>query len=168
MRVQPITKPTDNFAPDNLYYNRYRYAICITYNRRVWINRVRLPILLLVVSCRGKMFFTCPRSRLRIWSRETGSAVPPRVSLLIILHTQAESGAYYSRDSSRFPRRRPITNRHRTPSGQSRVYRVTQFRTDGVHKVLPVPGAAFTSPWTNYLCAPLFSHTHYDHTGILQ
>ena len=25
----------------------------------------------------------CPRSRLRIWSRETGSAVPSRVSLLI-------------------------------------------------------------------------------------
>ena len=26
---------------------------------------------------------SCPRSRLRIWSRETGSAVPSRVSLLI-------------------------------------------------------------------------------------
>ena len=30
--------------------------------------------------------FPCPRSRLRIWSREAGSAVPSRVSLLI-LHT---------------------------------------------------------------------------------
>ena len=41
------------------------------------------------------------------------------------LHTQAESGAYL-RDSSRFMRRRPFIylNRH-TPSGQSRVYRVT-------------------------------------------
>ena len=27
--------------------------------------------------------FPCPRSRLRIWSRETGSAVPSGVSLLI-------------------------------------------------------------------------------------
>ena len=27
--------------------------------------------------------FPCPRSCLRIWSRETGSAVPSRVSLLI-------------------------------------------------------------------------------------
>ena len=27
--------------------------------------------------------FTCPRACLRIWSRETGSAVPSRVSLLI-------------------------------------------------------------------------------------
>ena len=29
------------------------------------------------------MIFPCPRSRLKIWSRETGSAVPSRVSLLI-------------------------------------------------------------------------------------
>ena len=48
------------------------------------------------------MNFPCPRTRLIIWSREMGSVVPSRVSLLI-LHTQAESGAY-SRDSSRFPR----------------------------------------------------------------
>ena len=41
----------------------------------------------------GKCFFPCPRSRLRIWSRETGSTVPSRVSLLI-LQTQGESGAY--------------------------------------------------------------------------
>ena len=31
----------------------------------------------------GKRIFPCTRSRLRIWPRETGSAVPPRVSLLI-------------------------------------------------------------------------------------
>ena len=30
-----------------------------------------------------RLFFPCPRSRLRIRSRETGSAVPSRVSLLI-------------------------------------------------------------------------------------
>ena len=42
----------------------------------------------------GKMkIFTCPHSRLRSWSRETGSAVPSRTSLLI-LHPQAETGAY--------------------------------------------------------------------------
>ena len=47
------------------------------------INRVRLPILL-VVSWTGKIdIFPCPISRLRIWSRKTGSAVPSRVSLLI-------------------------------------------------------------------------------------
>ena len=37
--------------------------------------------------------FPFPRSRLRVWSRELGSAVPSRVSPLI-LHTQAESVAY--------------------------------------------------------------------------
>ena len=31
----------------------------------------------------GKIIFPCPRSRLKIWSRETGSAVPSRVSMLI-------------------------------------------------------------------------------------
>ena len=35
---------------------------------------------------RGKYFFPCPRSRQKIWSRETGSAVPSRVSLLILHH----------------------------------------------------------------------------------
>ena len=77
------------------------------------------------------------------------------------LHTQAESGAYL-RDSSRVPRRRPFMylNRH-TPSGQSRVYRVTQLRTDGVHcresagtgpvnlKVVPNGCCLGRSPWTN-------------------
>ena len=31
----------------------------------------------------GKLIFPCPRACLRIWSREMGSAVPSRVSLLI-------------------------------------------------------------------------------------
>ena len=50
-------------------------------------------------------FFPCSRSRLRIWSHETGSAVPSRVSPLI-LHTQSECGVN-SQDNSRFPLRRP-------------------------------------------------------------
>ena len=52
-----------------------------------------------------KWAFPCPCSRLRILSRGIGSAVLSRISLLI-LYTQAESGAY-SRDPYRFPRRRP-------------------------------------------------------------
>ena len=47
----------------------------------------------------------CPRSRLKIWFHETGLAVPSRVSLLI-LYTNAESGAY-SRDCSQCPQRCP-------------------------------------------------------------
>ena len=78
----------------------------------------------IIIMCVVQLFFPCPRSRLRIWSRETGSAAPSRVSLLI-LHTRAECYAY-SRDSYRFPRRRPFThlNRHRH---QSRVNRVTTY-----------------------------------------
>ena len=46
------------------------------------------------------------------------------------LHTQAESGAYL-RDSSRVPRQRPFM---KPPYAiGSRVYRVTQLRTDGVN-----------------------------------
>ena len=124
---------------------------------------------------RGK--FPCPRSRLKIWFRETVLAVPSHVSLLI-LYTNAESGAY-SRYSSRVPRRRPyFFFQHHTPSGQSRVYRVTQLRTDYVHcresvgtgpvvlKVVRVTGAAFASSWTKCYCAPLFSHTHYWYTVV--
>ena len=40
----------------------------------------------------GKCFIRRPRSRLIIWSRETGSADPSRVSLLIFI-LQAESDA---------------------------------------------------------------------------
>ena len=119
---------------------------------------------------RGKL--PCPRSRLRIWFRETGLAVPSLVSLLI-LYANAESGAF-SRYSSRIPGQASIYfYQHHTPSGQSRVYRVTQLRTDGVHcresvgtgpvvlKVVRVTGAALASPWTKCDCAPLFFHTHY-------
>ena len=34
---------------------------------------------------RKNEYFPCPRSRLSIWSRETGSAVPSRVGLLIFI-----------------------------------------------------------------------------------
>ena len=87
-----------------------------------------------------------------------GSPVPRQTAHL---HTQAEYGAYL-RDSSRVPRWRPFIyfNDH-TPSGQSRVYRVTQLRTDGVHcresassgpvnlKVVPNECCLGRSPWTN-------------------
>ena len=75
---------------------------------RVWINRVRiwLSILCLWSAEQQKCFFLGPRSRLRIWLGETGSAVPSSVSPLLF-HTQAESGAY-SHGYSRFPRRRPF------------------------------------------------------------
>ena len=80
------------------------------------------------------------------------SAAVLKVQLLQVgLLLSAEPGARF-RDSSRFPRRRPFifSNRH-TPSGQSRVYRVTQLRTDAVHsgevadKVEVAPGVTAAS-----------------------
>ena len=70
-------------------------------------NNINITIDINSSQLNGEKKSPCPRSRLRIWPRETGSAVPSRVSLLI-LHFQAESGAY-SRDSSGFPRRRPLS-----------------------------------------------------------
>ena len=137
-------------------------CMVITYSR-VWINRVRLPILL-VVRWTGKIIFPCPRAYLRIWSRETGSAVPSRVSLLISvlrLNLMLTHGI-----PPEFRGGVHIWNRH-TPSGQSRVYRVTQLRTDGVHcresagtgpvnlKIVPNGCCLGISPWTNQY-SPLF------------
>ena len=98
---------------------------------KVRINGVRVPILL-VVSSTGKINISL--SPFAPWNLVSldgfGSSVPRQP---VHLRTEAESGAYL-RDSSLVPRRRPfIYLNHHTPSGQSRVYRVTQLRTDGVH-----------------------------------
>ena len=114
--------------------------------------------------------FTCPRSRLSIWSCETGSAVPSCVSLLISIHTQFRLNlvlAYGIPPEFHGGVHLFMLNRH-TPSGQSRVYRVTQLmRTDGIHcresagtgpvnlKVVPDECCLGRSPWTNQY-APLF------------
>ena len=130
-----------------------------TYNKSIWINRVRLPILL-VVSRTGKIYISLSAfAPENLVSRDGfGSPVPRQPAHL---HTQAKSGAYL-RDSSRVPRRRLFIylNRH-SPSGQSRVYRATQLRTDGVHcresagrgpvnlKVVSNECSLDRSPWTN-------------------
>ena len=103
-------------------------CMVITYSR-LWITRVRLPILL-VVSWTGKIIFPCPRACLIIWSREMGSAVPSRVSLLISVLRLNRVLTYGI--PPEFRGGVHLWNRH-TPLGQSRVYRVTQLRTDGVH-----------------------------------
>ena len=140
-------------------FNHKYMVIVLTNIARVWINRVRLPILH-VVSRIGQMDISLSAfAPENLVSRGGfGSPVPRQP---VHLHTQAEYGAYL-RDSSRVPRRRPFLylNRH-TPSGQSRVYRVTQLRTDGVHcqesagtgpvnlKVVPNECCLSWSPWTN-------------------
>ena len=75
------------------------------HGQRVWINRVRLPILL-VVSGTGKMNIPLsPYVPENLFSRDGFSRPVPRQPAH--LHIQAESGAYL-RDSSRVPRRRPF------------------------------------------------------------
>ena len=107
-----------------------------------------------------------------------GSPVPRQPAHL---HTQAESGAYL-RDSSRVPRRRPFIQftRH-TPSGQSRVYRVTQFayRWRSLPRVRrhraskPQGNSERVLPWQvvtmdQLICASL-SHTNYGYAvGMLK
>ena len=141
----------------------------ITYSR-VWNNRVRVPILL-VVSWTGRNNISLsPYLPENLVSRDGFSRPVPRQPTH--LHTQAESGTH-SRDSFRFPRRRLFIylNRH-TPSGQSRVYRVTQSRTDGVHcresagtgpvvlELVPVTGAVILQVTMDQLtCAFLFPHS---------
>ena len=108
----------------------------------------------------GKEVFSCPRSCLRIWSRETDSAVPSRVSLRISVLRLNLVLTYGIPPGFRGVVHLFDLNRH-TPSGQSRVYRVTQLRTDGVHcrkstgtgpanlKVVPNECCLSRSPWTN-------------------
>ena len=147
----------------------------VTHIARVWINRVRLPILL-EVSRTGKMNISRPRSRLSIWYRETGSTVPSRVSLLISILRLNLVLTYGISPQFRSGVHLFILNRHK-PSGQSRVCRVAQQRTDGVHcresastgpgnlKIVPITDAAFAGHHepTN---VPPFSHTHYTDIGI--
>ena len=93
-------------------YQVCMYVLCmyvcmvITSYSRVWINRVRSPILL-VVSWTGKKYIPLsPCVPENLVSRDGFSRPVPRQPSH--LHsTQAESGAYL-RDSSRVPRRRPF------------------------------------------------------------
>ena len=99
------------------------------------------------------------RTCLRIWSRETGSAVPSRVSLLISVLRLNLVLTHGIPPEFRGGVHLFVLNRH-TPSGQSRVYGVTQLRTDGVHlrestgtgpvnlKVVPNECCLGRSPWT--------------------
>ena len=93
--------------------SRMYVCIVITYSR-VWINRARLPS----NPARGQLnrkknIPLSPCVPENLVSRDGFSRPVPRQPAH--LHTQAESGAYYLRDSSRVPRRRPYETaiRHR-------------------------------------------------------
>ena len=87
------------------YAKQVQYVCMVITYSRVWINWVRLPILL-VVSLTGKMdipLSPCVPDNL-VSPDEFSRPVPRQPAHL---HTQAESGAYL-RDSSRVRRRRPF------------------------------------------------------------
>ena len=89
--------PVDPYSAiydDYTYIHTYMY-ICVTAAVRMYIciaitysrgedqpGKVANPARGQLAD-QGKLILPCLRSRLKIWSRETGSAVPPRVSLLI-------------------------------------------------------------------------------------
>ena len=119
-----------------------------------------------------KIIFPCPRSCLRIWSRETVSIVQSRVNLFI-LHTQAESGAYLLRDSSRIPRRRPFSY-FKPPyaigsvpslSGHAVAYRWRSLPRVRRHRTSKPQGSSErVLPWQvtmDQLIYASLSHTHY-------
>ena len=134
------------------------YVCMVTRIERVWINRVRLPILL-VVSRTGKMNISLSALAPENLLLRDGFDIPvPRQPAHV--HTQAESGAYGIPPEFRGGVHYLFKNHH-TPSGQYRFYRVTQLRTDVVHcrestgtgpvklKAIPNECCLGRSPWTN-------------------
>ena len=136
-------------------------CMVITYSR-LWINRIRLPILLVVSWTEKINISLSPFAPENLVSRDGFGRPVPR---------QPEPGAY-SRDSSRFSRQRPLIYLNRKPQlGQAQVYRVTQLRTNGVEcresagtgpvvlKIVPVTGAAFLQVIMDQLtCACFYPH----------
>ena len=135
---------------------------------KVWINRVRLPILL-VVSWTGKINIPLsPYVPENLVSRDGFSRPVPRQPAH--LHTQAESGADL-RNSSRIPRRRPFM---KPPyaigsvpslSGHAFAYRWPSLPRVRRHRdSKPQGSSGRVLPWEvtmdQLLCASL-SHTHY-------
>ena len=103
---------------------------------------------------------------------ETGSVVMLRVSLLI-LHIQAKSGAY-SRDSFRFPRRRPFIY-SKPPyaigsvpslSGHAIAYRWRSVPRIHRHRASSPEGSSSCCLGRSHH-APLFPYTHYSYEVVI-
>ena len=60
------------------------YSCMITHIAKILIDRERFCQSCSWSAEKEKIIFPCPCSCLRIWSRETGSAVPSCVSLLLL------------------------------------------------------------------------------------
>ena len=140
----------------------------VTTHSRVWINRVRLSILL-VVSSAGKInILLSPCVPDNLVSRNGLRCPVPRQPAH--LHTQAESGAYL-RDSSRVPRWRPFIEPPYaigavpSLSGHAIAYRWRSLPRVRLHRTSkPERSSERVLPWQvtmdRLICASL-SHTHY-------
>ena len=110
--------------------------------------------------------FPCPRSRLRIWYRETGSAVPSRVSLLIStlrlnlvlaygIPPEFRGGVYLYVSIGSVP----------SLSGQAIAYQWRSLPRDRRHRASkPQGGSERVLPWQVTMDQLIFaslSHTHH-------
>ena len=148
---------------------KHTHTCIVTHIARVSINRVRLPILL-VVSLTGKMnIFLSPFAPDNLVSRDGFGSPAPREPAH--LHSQAEYGAYL-RGSSRVPRRRPFIylkppyaiGSVPSSSGRAIAYRwrsLPRVRRHGTSK--PQGSSERVLPWQvtmdQTICASL-SHTY--------
>ena len=115
--------------------------------------------------------------RLIIWSRGIGSAVPSRASLLSF--SKLRQSRVLTHGISPVLHGGRVHIYCQSPSGQSRDYRATQMRANGVHcresigtgpgppvalKAVLVTDAAFSGFPTDHFCMRfIFSHTHYGY-----
>ena len=144
-------------------------CIVITYSR-VWINRLRLPVLH-VVSSTGKMDSPLsPCVPENLVSRDECNRPVPRQAAH--LYTQAESDAYFQ-DSFRVPRRRPFIylkppyaiESVQSLSGHAIAYRWRSLARIRRHRASKSQGSSEqVLPWQvttdQFICASL-SRTHY-------
>ena len=147
-----------------------KHVCMVTHTARVWINRVRLPILNVVsITAKNNISLSAFAPENLVSRDGFGSPVPRQPAHL---HTQAESGAYL-RDSSRVPRRRPFI--YLKPpyairsvpslSGHVIAYRWRLLPRVRQHRASkPQDSSDRVLPWQvimdQLLCASL-SHTHY-------
>ena len=126
-------------APCSQSSKAFLWSFPVVYGRQLCfpscyaaINNIsHLPHLLKTIS--PSLWRGCFNNlHLRNWSRETGSAVPSRASLLIF-RTLAESLVLTQGVSSDFRSGILLFIPPTVSTAQSRVYQATQLRTDGVY-----------------------------------
>ena len=154
------------------------YVCMITHIARVWISRVRLPILL-VVSCTGKnnIFLSAFAPEYLVSRDGFGSPVPRQPAHL---QTQAEYGADL-RDSSRVPRRRPFIYLEppyaigliQSLSGHANAFRWRSLPRVCLHRASKPQGSSkrvlpSQVPMDQQICTSISHTRHWYEVGMLK